>query len=142
MEIKLINTPPSILNQYLAEIRDCDIQTDPLRFRRNLERIGEIFAYEISKVLSYKEKYVKTPLGTAMEYIPGEELVIASILRAGIPLHNGILNCFDRSENAFVSAYRKYNEEGDFEIHIEYISAPDLNGKTLILADQIGRAHV
>lgn len=135
MEIKLINTPPSILNQYLAEIRDCDIQTDPLRFRRNLERIGEIFAYEISKVLSYKEKYVKTPLGTAMEYIPAEELVIASILRAGIPLHNGILNCFDRSENAFVSAYRKYNEEGDFEIHIEYISAPDLNGKTLILAD-------
>lgn len=135
MEIKYINNPPSILNQFIAEIRDKDIQTDPLRFRRNLERIGEIFAYEISKTLTYEERDVKTPLGTAREFFPKEELVIASILRAGIPLHNGLLNYFDRCENAFVSAYRKYTDDGHFQIHIEYISAPDLSNKTVILAD-------
>lgn len=135
MEIKYINQPPSILNQFIAEIRDQHIQTDPLRFRRNLERIGEIFAYEISKTLSYEERDVQTPLGVAKEFLPQEKLVIASILRAGIPLHNGLLNYFDRCENAFVSAFRKYNEDGHFEINIEYISGPDLNGKTLILAD-------
>ncbi|GAO30065.1 uracil phosphoribosyltransferase [Geofilum rubicundum] len=135
MEIKYINQPPSILNQFIAEIRDKNIQTDPLRFRRNLERIGEIFAYEISKTLTYQEKEVNTPLGTAKEFFPQEQLVIASILRAGIPLHNGLLNYFDRCENAFVSAYRKYTEDGQFEIHIEYISAPDLTNKTVILAD-------
>jgi len=135
METKYINHPPSILNQFIAEIRDKNIQTDPLRFRRNLERIGEIFAYEISKTLSYEEKEIKTPLGTAKEFLQKENLVIASILRAGIPLHNGLLNYFDRCENAFVSAYRKYTEDGHFEIHIEYISAPDLTNKTVILAD-------
>jgi uracil phosphoribosyltransferase len=135
MEIRYINQPPSILNKFISEIRDSNIQSDPLRFRRNLERIGEIFAYEISKIFTYEGKKIKTPLGIANEFIPNEQLVIASILRAGIPLHNGLLNYFDRAENAFVSAYRKYTDDGDFEIHIEYISAPDLNNKTIILAD-------
>jgi uracil phosphoribosyltransferase len=135
MEIRHINQPPSILNQFIAEIRDSKIQSDPLRFRRNLERIGEIFAYEISKIFTYEEKKIRTQLGIANEYIPNEQLVVASILRAGIPLHTGLLNYFDRAENAFVSAYRKYTDDGNFDIHIEYISAPDLNNKTIILAD-------
>lgn len=135
MEIKLINRPASLLNNFVAEIRDQKIQQDPLRFRRNLERIGEIFAYEISKTFNYEEKEIQTPLGIAKEFILQEQVVLASILRAGIPLHNGLLNYFDRAENAFISAYRKYTEDGHFDIHIEYISAPDLTGKTLILAD-------
>ena len=135
MEIKYINHNPSLLNQFVAEMRDCDIQLDPLRFRRNMERIGEIFAYEISKTLSYEEKKVQTPLGFATEMFPSESIVLASILRAGVPLHNGLLSFFDRAENAFVSAYRKYTDDGHFDIHIEYISGPDLNDKTLILAD-------
>lgn len=135
MEIIQINHPPTLLNQYIAELRDSTIQQDPLRFRRNLERIGEIFAYEISKRLTFKEQEIKTPLGVATEFLPQEKLVIASILRAGVPLHNGILNFFDRAENAFVSAYRKHTDDGDFEIQIEYISAPDLTNKTLILVD-------
>jgi uracil phosphoribosyltransferase len=135
MEIKQINHTGSILNTFIAEMRDVSIQNDPLRFRRNLERMGEIFAYEISKTFTYKPSEVQTPLGKATEMLFQEKLVIASILRAGIPLHTGLLNFFDRAENGFVSAYRKYNEEGEFNIHIEYISAPDLTGKTVILAD-------
>jgi len=135
MEIKHINHAPSLLNKFVAEMRDCSIQLDPLRFRRNMERIGEVFAYEISKTLTYKEQQVQTPLGFATELFPCEDIVLASILRAGVPLHNGLLNFFDRAENAFVSAYRKYTDEGHFDIHIEYISGPDLTGKTLILAD-------
>lgn len=135
MEIKQINQTPSLLNKFVSEIRDCNIQLDPLRFRRNMERIGEIFAYEISKTLNYQIKQVQTPLGFANEMFPQENIVLASILRAGVPLHNGLLNFFDRAENAFVSAYRKYTEDGHFDIHIEYISGPDLTGKTLILAD-------
>lgn len=135
MEIKLINNPPSLLNKYIAEIRDINIQHDPLRFRKNIERLGELFAYEISKTLTYKEEDVKTPLGIAQEFLPQEEIVITSILRAGIPFHNGILNMFDRAQNAFISAYRKHTEEGEFEIQIEYISAPNITDKTIILAD-------
>ncbi len=135
MKIKLINNPPSLLNKFIAEIRDINIQHDPLRFRKNIERLGEIFAYEISKTLTYKEKDVKTPLGIAQEFLPQEEIVITSILRAGIPFHNGILNMFDRAQNAFISAYRKHTEEGEFEIQIEYISAPNITDKTIILAD-------
>lgn len=135
MEIKHINQPNSILNTFVAELRDVNIQHDPLRFRRNLERIGEIFAYEISKTLTYKSHDITTPLGTANEWLPQEKIVVTSILRAGVPLHNGLLNYFDRSENGFVSAFRKYTEDGEFDIHIEYISAPDLNGKTVIMAD-------
>jgi len=135
MEIKHINEPVSILSNFVAEMRDVNIQTDPLRFRRNLERIGEIFAFEISKTLTYQPTPITTPLGTATQWLPQEQLVVTSILRAGVPLHNGILNFFDRAENGFVSAFRKYNAEGEFDIHIEYISAPDLTGKTVIMAD-------
>ncbi len=125
----------SILNQYIAEIRDIHIQNDSLRFRRNIERIGEIMAYEISKDLSYKEIEIQTPLAVAHESVPAERPVIACILRAGLPLHQGFLNYFDHAENAFVSAYRKYTDEQHFDIHIEYIASPRLDGKTLIIVD-------
>ncbi|MCU4163873.1 uracil phosphoribosyltransferase [Carboxylicivirga caseinilyticus] len=135
MQTKIFNQEQSIFNRFIAEIRDTSIQNDPMRFRRNIERMGEIMAYEVSKDLIYTDKSVTTPLGIAIEKVPSEEVVIASILRAGLPLHQGVLNYFDRSENAFVSAYRKYNEKGDFDIHIEYISSPSLDGKTVLLCD-------
>ena len=135
MEVKQINHPVSILSSFIAEMRDVTIQKDPLRFRHNLQRIGEIFAYEISKTLTYAETDIKTPLGQTTEWLPQEQLVVISILRAGVPLHNGILNFFDRAENGFVSAFRKYTEDGEFDIHIEYISTPDIEGKTVVLAD-------
>ncbi len=135
MEIKQINHPVSVLSSFIAEMRDVNIQNDPLRFRHNLERIGEIFAYEISKTLTYESRNITTPLGIAEEWFAREQIVVTSILRAGVPLHNGIINIFDRAENGFVSAFRKYNTDGDFDIHIEYISAPDLKGKTVIMAD-------
>ena len=135
MEITRFNTRNSILNQFLSELRDIHIQTDSLRFRRNIERIGEIMAYEISKELAYGPLAVKTPLSTAVENVPSEQPVIATILRAGIPFHQGFLNYFDHAQNAFVSAYRKYTDEEHFDIHIEYIASPRLTGKTLILTD-------
>ncbi|MCK5371890.1 MAG: uracil phosphoribosyltransferase, partial [Cyclobacteriaceae bacterium] len=125
----------SVLNNFVAELRDIEIQNDPLRFRKNLQRIGEIMAYEISKSLSYKIKSTKTPLGISNSQIMDEKLVIGTILRAGLPMHEGFLNYFDRAENAFVSAYRKYTDKEHFDIHIEYISSPDINGKTLLLVD-------
>jgi len=135
MEIKYINQPPSVINRFVSEMRDINIQTDSLRFRCNMERLGEVFAYKISKTLNYKQKEVRTPLGFSNEWLSDDKIVLASILRAGIPLHNGLLNFFDNAENAFVSAYRKYSEEGDFDIRIEYISSPDISGKILIIAD-------
>ena len=135
MEIKQINQPASILNTFISEMRDVNIQSDPLRFRHNMERVGNIFAYEISKTLSYEAQTVTTPLGTTQELLPREKVVVTSILRAGVPLHNGIISFFDRAENGFVSAFRKYTDDREFDIHIEYISAPDLNGKTVIMAD-------
>ncbi|MGI6519739.1 MAG: uracil phosphoribosyltransferase [Fermentimonas sp.] len=127
----------SLLSVYIREIRDVTIQGDRLRFRRNLERIGEIMAYEISKTLAYKRITVNTPLDVAEVNVLDEEVVIAAILRAGIPFHLGMLNYFDGAGNAFVSAYRKYKETGhqSFDIHIEYIASPSIEGKTLILAD-------
>src|SRR5690554_331575 len=126
----------SILNRFVAEIRDAKIQTDPMRFRRNLERIGEVLAYEISKTLGYEEREVTTPLGTAKLNDMKEEVVIGTILRAGLPMHQGVLNFFDRAENAFVSAYRKHvKNQNDFEVQIEYLSCPDINDKVLILTD-------
>ena len=126
----------SVLNRFVAELRDEKIQQDSLRFRRNLERIGEVFAYEISKKLNYENREVTTPLGTAQVNDLNDELVIATILRAGLPLHQGVLNIFDRAENAFVSAYRKH-KKGDnaFEVQVEYLSCPSIEGKTLILTD-------
>ncbi len=131
----IIGDNNSLFNQFIAEIRDVSVQNDPLRFRRNLERVGEIFAYELSKTFNYTKKDVQTPLGVSEMNLPKDEIVIASILRAGLPLHTGLLNYFDRSENAFISAYRKYNEDGEFEIKFEYISAPSVEGKIVILAD-------
>lgn len=125
----------SLLTQFLSELRDENVQKDRLRFRLNLERIGGIIAYEISKKLSWKQTEVTTPLGTSTTAMLTEQPVIATILRAGLPLHQGILHFFDRAENAFISAYRKHHKDGTFEIELEYVSSPDLNGKTLILCD-------
>jgi uracil phosphoribosyltransferase len=130
-----IGTNNSIFNQFLAELRDKDIQKDRIRFRRNMERLGEIFAYEISKTLTYETREIATPLGTKKMLLPAEQPILATILRAGLPLHNGLLNYFDQAGNAFVSAYRKYGTNGDFDIHIEYASSPNLVDKILILSD-------
>ncbi|MBC8265717.1 MAG: uracil phosphoribosyltransferase [Flavobacteriales bacterium] len=125
----------SIFNHFIREIRDMKIQNDSMRFRRNIERIGEIFAYEISKVMDYENKDITTPLGISTESLMTENPVLATILRAGLPLHQGFLNYFDKSDNCFISAYRKHKKSGDFEIKIEYMSSPDLEGKTVILCD-------
>jgi uracil phosphoribosyltransferase len=125
----------SILNQFTAELRDVEIQKDSMRFRRNLERIGEIFAYEISKTLNFKTIETTTPLGIAQTKQLSEQPVVATILRAGLPLHTGILNVFDRAQNAFISAYRKHHKNNTFEIAVEYIACPPLDNTTLILCD-------
>ena len=127
----------SILNRFVAELRDQKIQKDSLRFRRNLERIGEVFAYEISKTLEYSPKEVTTPLGIASCSLPNENIILATILRAGLPVHNGLLNVFDKAQNAFIAAYRKYGKDNKFSIHIEYISSPTVEGKILVLADSM-----
>jgi uracil phosphoribosyltransferase len=125
----------SIVNKFVAELRDVNIQNDRMRFRRNVERIGEVIAYEISKTLHYEDATVSTPLGVADVRLPDDQIVAGTILRAGLPLHGGVLNVFDGAENAFVSAYRKYDDEINFDIHIEYIASPALDGKVLILCD-------
>jgi uracil phosphoribosyltransferase len=125
----------SIFNQFIAEIRDVEIQKDSMRFRKNLERIGEVFAYEISKTLPYEEKETTTPLGIADTKHLFEQPVIATILRAGLPMHIGLLNYFDRAQNAFISAYRRHHKNNKFEIMLEYIACPDLTDKTVILCD-------
>lgn len=135
MKVVNFSQDNTLLNQYIAEIRDVNIQGDSLRFRRNIERIGEIMAYEISRDFPYKKIEVQTPLAMARENVPAEQPVIATILRAGLPLHRGFINYFDHAENAFVSAYRKYIDENNFDIHIEYIASPRLDGKILILVD-------
>lgn len=124
-----------MLNMYLREIRDVEIQKDPLRFRRNIERIGEVMAIEVSKALDYEQTDVQTPLGVAPVNTISDNLVLATILRAGLPLHQGFLNVFDRAENAFLSAYRRVNKAGELEIVAEYMAAPAIDGKTLIVAD-------
>ena len=125
----------SIFNHFIREIRDVKIQNDAMRFRRNIERIGEIFAYEISKEMEYKSKDITTPLGISTESLMTEKPVLATILRAGLPLHQGFLNYFDSSDNCFISAYRKHKKSGDFEVKIEYMSSPNLDDKTIILCD-------
>ena len=135
--MKVINLSEhnSVLNQYLREIRDVEIQKDPLRFRRNIERIGEFMAMEVSKALNYEPTEVQTPLAKATVNTISDQLVLATILRAGMPLHQGFLNVFDRAENAFLSAYRRVNEKGELEIVAEYMAAPSIEGKTLIVVD-------
>jgi uracil phosphoribosyltransferase len=135
MEIKILGNNHSILDQYLSEIRDEVIQKDPLRFRENMYRIGEIFAYEISKTLTFELTDVTTPLGVAQVPVLQQQPVLATILRAGLSVHNGLLKIFDRGENCFISAYRKYTEEGDFEIEFEYMASPSLDNKVVILSD-------
>ncbi len=125
----------SLLNQFLSELRDEKIQIDRMRFRRNLERLGEIFAYELSKKLDYESEEIITPLGVTEVPLLKEQPVIATILRAGLPMHYGLLNYFDRADNAFISAYRKYQKNGKFDIRVEYASCPDLENRVLILSD-------
>ncbi len=135
--MKIINfdDTPSLVSQYMAELRDVDIQSDPLRFRTNLQRIGKIMAYEISRTLDYKLTDVTTPLGTAKCHMIDSQVVLATIFRAGIPFHEGFLSFFDRAQNAFVSAYRKYKEKENFDVFVEYLASPRLDGKTLVITD-------
>src|SRR5450759_1947856 len=135
MKVNILGETNSIFNQFIAEIRDEVVQRDPMRFRRNLQRLGEIFAYEISKVMDYETSEVKTPLGVAKVETMVQHPVLATILRAGLPLQQGLLNFFDRAENAFISAYRKYDEAGEFHIEFEYLASPSLNNKVVILSD-------
>ena len=125
----------TILNKFMSELRDAKIQTDSMRFRRNLERVGEIMAYEISKELSYAPRIVETPLGEAEVALIDDKVVVATILRAGLPFHQGFLNYFDDAQNAFVSAYRKYSKDGSFKVKVEYMSCCDLTDKVLLLVD-------
>ncbi len=123
------------MNNWVSELRDVNVQTDRMRFRRNLERIGEIAAYEISKRLPYKEVEVQTPLGISPSNVLEEQPVLTTILRAGLALHNGLLNYFDKADNAFVSAYRKHAKDGSFEIALEYLSCPEIDNRVLIISD-------
>jgi uracil phosphoribosyltransferase len=125
----------SILNQYIADLRNVEIQNNRMIFRRNLERLGEIFAYEISKQLQFENKEIKTPLGSTEVPVIREFPVLATILRAGLPFHQGFLNFFDQSDNAFISSYRKHHKDGTFEVEIEYVSKPVIENKILILTD-------
>jgi uracil phosphoribosyltransferase len=136
MHIHNLSEENSILNTFVSELRDVTVQKDSMRFRRNIERIGEVLSYEISKSLSYKTQQITTPLAETKVQAIENEIVLCSILRAGVPLHNGLLNYFDKAENAFISAYRHHLENPEsFEIIVEYLACPDLEGKTLILAD-------
>jgi len=135
MKVNILDSKKTILNKFIAEIRDEVIQKDAMRFRRNIERIGEILAYELSQSLIYNTETVETPLGIKNVQLPQKDIVLCSILRAGLPLHNGLLNYFDDAENAFISAYRKHTSETEFEIVVEYFASPNLDNKTLILAD-------
>jgi uracil phosphoribosyltransferase len=136
----------SVANSFISQLRDVDIQTDRLRFRRNIERLGEILGYELSKTFSFSESEVKTPLGSSTIPVHNEDLVLCSILRAGLPLHTGLLNYFDAADNSFISAYRHHPDNDEkFEILVEYLASPSLEGKTLILADPMlatGRSFV
>ena len=135
MKIVDLSKQNTILNRFLTEIRDKEIQKDQMRFRRNIERIGEIMAYEISKELPYNELKVKTQLGEAVHNVPTDKVVLATILRAGLPLHTGFHNYFDSAENAFVSAYREYTDDTHFEVKVEYLASPRIDGKYVLLVD-------
>jgi uracil phosphoribosyltransferase len=125
----------SLLSDWIAELRDVEIQTDRMRFRKNLERIGEVAAIEISSQLEFDEKEIQTPLGTIVSKVLKEQPVLATILRAGLPLHQGLLNYFDKADNAFISAYRKHNRDGSFEISLDYVSCPELENRVVIISD-------
>lgn len=136
MKVRNISDQNSVLNSFISEIRDVEVQKDSMRFRRNIERIGEILGYEMSKVLEYKSSQVKTPLGSSTIEVLENDIVLCSILRAGVPLHNGLLNYFDAAQNAFISAYRQHKQNPEsFDIVVEYLACPSLENKSLILAD-------
>lgn len=135
MKVINLGETNSLLNTYVAQMRDRNIQKDRMRFRTNLERLGNIFAYELSKTLTYSVKQVETPLGIANVSTCDDQVVVSTILRAGLPLHQGILDYFDDAENAFIAAFRKYDKGDDFHINVEYATAPSLEGKVLVLAD-------
>lgn len=143
--VHIIGERNSVFNVFISELRNVDIQTDSMRFRKNLERIGEVAAYEISKKMDYSLQQVHTPLGIAEMNLPNDEIVLGTIFRAGLPLHQGLLNYFDRAQNAFISAFRKHHNDGTFEIQIEYLSSPPLTDKVLVLCDPMlatGRSMV
>jgi uracil phosphoribosyltransferase len=125
----------SVANQFVAELRNAEIQKDRARFRRNLERVGEVLAYEISKTLDYELFEVETPLGVAPVMLPSNRMVLSTVLRAGLPFHQGMLHYFDQADNAFISAYRRHHKDGSFDIQLDYVSTPDLNDCTLVLCD-------
>ncbi len=133
--VHILSEKNSIFNQFVAELRDITIQKDSMRFRRNLERMGEIISYELSKTLEYTTRDTQTPLGIATTSHLLSQPVIATILRAGLPMHMGVLNYFDQAQNAFISAYRRHHKDNTFDIHVEYVSSPSLNDKVLILCD-------
>ncbi|KAF0195063.1 MAG: uracil phosphoribosyltransferase [Bacteroidetes bacterium] len=133
--VRNLGAQASVFNQFISELRDAAIQQDSLRFRFNMERLGAIFAYEISRQLEYEVKEVVTPLGVAEVPVLKDYPVLATILRAGLPVHRGMMNVFDKSENAFVSAYRKHSKDGRFDIQVEYVSCPDLTDRIIILSD-------
>lgn len=133
--IHILGKENTILNKFIAQVRDSKIQTDSMRFRRNVERIGEIMGYEISKTLNYKSQLVETPLGEVQMELISDKVVVATVLRAGLPLQQGMLNYFDDAECAFVSAYRKNKKDGTFKINVEYVSCGSLEGKILMIAD-------
>ena len=135
--VKILNSENTILNKFLSQMRDKSVQNDSMRFRRNMERVGEIMAYEISKKLNYKTRMVQTPLGIASVEEISDKVVVATILRAGLPFHQGFLNYFDDADSAFVSTYRKSSKDGSFKVKVEYTSNCDLEGKTLILVDSM-----
>jgi len=125
----------SLVSNWVSELRNVDVQNDRMRFRRNLERIAEVISYEISKKLDWEEKEITTPLGTATSKVLSQQPVLATILRAGLVMHNGLLNYFDKADNAFISAYRKHNADGSFDISLEYMSCPDIEGRVVIISD-------
>jgi len=136
MTIHNFESKNSILNQFISEIRDETVQKDTMRFRRNIERVGEVIGYELSKSLDYQEKEVRTPLGRKILAVPKDEIVLCAVLRAGLPLHQGLLNYFDRAENAFISAFRLHKDNSDaFEVIVNYLASPTITDKTLILID-------
>ncbi len=133
--VHILSQQNSIFNQFIAELRDTSIQGDSMRFRKNLERIGEIIGYEISKTLEYESRETTTPLGIAQTSHLKDQPVVATILRAGLPMHMGVLNYFDRADNAFISAYRRHHKDNTFDIHVEYVSSPIIENKVLIMCD-------
>ncbi|MDR0711576.1 MAG: uracil phosphoribosyltransferase [Prevotellaceae bacterium] len=135
MKVHHLGERSSVVNRFIAELRDAAIQADSMRFRRNIERISEIFAYEISREMDSKMLTVQTPLGIAEVPVPCEELIVASIMRAALPMHQGMLNYFDNAQSAFISAYRKYGKDNKFTISLEYVSCPNIDDKTVILCD-------